>query len=69
MVRDSYEGIRTCDLLVSILIQGYKKGSRLRHLEYPGQIIALLLVAQLLALVGQLSRSGMILVVSQVGLL
>ena len=40
MVRDSYEGNRTCDMRVSVLIRGYKKDSRL------GKLIALLLVAQ-----------------------
>ena len=46
MVRDSYEGIQACDLGVSVLIRGCKKGSRLGHPEFPGQLIALLLVAQ-----------------------
>ena len=46
MVRDSYEGIRTCDLHVSVLIQGYKKGSGWGTSEFPGQLFALLLVAR-----------------------
>ena len=46
MVMDSYEGIRTCDLRVSVLIRGYRKGSLLGHLGIPGQLIAFLFVAQ-----------------------
>ena len=50
MDSDSYEGIRTCNLRVSVMIRGYKKGSRLGTWESPGQRIALLLVAQWLEL-------------------
>ena len=47
MVRDSYCGIRTCDLPVSVLIQGTPRSAiGWGTSEFPGQLIALLLVAQ-----------------------
>ena len=47
MVRDSYEGIRTCDLPVSVLIQGTQRSSvGWGTSEFPAQLIALLLVPQ-----------------------
>ena len=47
MVRDSYCGIRTCDLLVSVLIQGTPRSAvGWGTSQFPGQLIALLLVAQ-----------------------
>ena len=45
MVRDSYEGIRTCNLWVTVLIRGYKKGIRWGTSEFPDQLIALLNVS------------------------
>ena len=47
MVRDSYCRIRTCDLPVSVLIQGTPSSAvGWGTSEFPGQLIALLLVAQ-----------------------
>ena len=47
MVRDSYCGIRTCDLPVSVLIQGTPRSAvGWGTSEFPGQLIAILLVAQ-----------------------
>ena len=47
MVRDSYCGNRTCDLLVSVLIQGTPRSTvGWGTSEFPGQLIALLFVAQ-----------------------
>ena len=47
MVRDSYCGIRTCDLPVSVLIQGTTRSAvGWGTSEFPSQLIALLLVAQ-----------------------
>ena len=47
MVRDSYFGIRTCDLQASVLIQGTPRSAvGWGTSEFQGQLIALLLVAQ-----------------------
>ena len=47
MVRDSYCGIRTCDLPVTVLIQGTPRSAvGWDTSEFPAQLIALLLVAQ-----------------------
>ena len=47
MVRDSYCGIRICDLPVSVLIQGKPRSAvGWGTSEFPGKLIALLLVAQ-----------------------
>ena len=46
MVRDSYCGILTCDLPVSVLIQGTPRSAVCWGTsEFPGQLIALLIVA------------------------
>ena len=65
MVRDSYEGIRTCDLRVTVLIRGYKKGSRLGHLGISGPTYCLTSCSSVVrALVCQPSGPGSILAVS-----
>jgi hypothetical protein len=46
LARDCYEGIRTCDLWVSVLIWTYRRAIVGGTPEFPGQLIASLLVAQ-----------------------
>jgi hypothetical protein len=43
---DSWQGIRTWDLWVSVLIESYRRAIAGGTLEFPGQLIASLLVAQ-----------------------
>ena len=65
MVRDSYEGIRTCDLQVSVLIRGYKKASRLGHLGISGPTYCFTSCSSLVrALVCQSRSPGSIMEVS-----
>ena len=65
MVRDSYEWIPTCDLRVSVLIQSYKKGSRLGHQGISGPTYCLSSCSSVVrALVCQPSGPGSILAVS-----
>jgi hypothetical protein len=45
LARDCHEGIQTCDLLVSVPIGSYRRAIVGGTLEFPGQLIALLLVA------------------------
>ena len=46
LARDCYEGIQTCDLWVSVLIWSYRRAMVGGTPEFPGQLIASLLVAQ-----------------------
>jgi hypothetical protein len=46
LARDCYEGIRTWDLWVSVLIESYRRAMVGGTPEFPGQLIASLLVAQ-----------------------
>ena len=45
LARDCHEGIQTCDLWVSVLIGSYRRAIVGGTPEFPGQLIALLLVA------------------------
>ena len=46
LARDCHKEIRTCDLWVSVLILSYRRAMVGGTLEFPGQPIASLLVAQ-----------------------
>jgi hypothetical protein len=46
LARDCYEGIQTWDLLVSVLIESYRRAMVGGTPEFLGQLIASLLVAQ-----------------------
>ena len=65
MIRDNYERIRTCDLRVSVLIRGYKKGSRLGNLRISGPTYCLTSCSSVvIVLVCQPSGPGSILAFS-----